>query len=147
MTEHEDLTGINEVARMLSITPRTLRFYEDKGLITPCRVGAIRAYTKKQIARMQLILRGKRLGFSLRDIEEFLDLYDADPQHVEQMRALAERCRQRIDLLEGQRAAIAETLSELEEIERQALARVPARRGRPPRARLDDAGAHAGGGH
>jgi DNA-binding transcriptional MerR regulator len=134
MTEQEDLTGINEVARMLDITPRTLRFYEDKGLITPCRVGAIRVYTKRQIARMQLILRGKRLGFSLRDIEEFLDLYDADPQHVEQMRALAERCRQRIELLDRQREAIAETLAELETIERQALERIPrarARRARP----------------
>jgi DNA-binding transcriptional MerR regulator len=129
----EDLTGINEVARMLAITPRTLRFYEDKGLITPCRVGAIRVYTRREIARMQLILRGKRLGFSLRDIVEFLDLYDADPQHVEQMRALAERCRQRIDRLAAQQEAIAETLTELMEIERQALERIPApRRSRRP---------------
>jgi DNA-binding transcriptional MerR regulator len=126
MTEQEDLTGINDVARMLDVTPRTLRFYEDKGLITPCRVGAIRVYTKRQIARMQLILRGKRLGFSLRDIEEFLDLYDADPQHVEQMRALAE----------------------LETIERQALERIPRRRGRPPRASGPESAAfHPNGSH
>ncbi|WP_010186671.1 MerR family transcriptional regulator [Sphingomonas sp. PAMC 26605] len=131
MTElSQDLTGINEVARMLDITPRTLRFYEDKGLITPCRVGAIRVYTRREIARMRLILRGKRLGFTLRDIVEFLDLYDADPQHVEQMRALAGRCRQRIDRLAAQQEAIAETLEELEKIEREALARVvkPVRR-------------------
>ena len=121
----QDLTGINEVARMLDITPRTLRFYEDKGLITPCRVGAIRVYTRREIARMRLILRGKRLGFTLRDIVEFLDLYDTDPQHVEQMRALAQRCRQRIDRLAAQQEAIAETLVELEKIEREALARVP----------------------
>ncbi|MEG3175067.1 MerR family DNA-binding transcriptional regulator [Sphingomonas sp. RB3P16] len=126
-----DLTGINDVARMLDITPRTLRFYEDKGLITPCRVGAIRVYTKREIARMRLILRGKRLGFSLRDIVEFLDLYDADPQHVEQMRALAERCRQRIVSLAAQQEAIAETLAELEKIERQALDRVLATRRKP----------------
>lgn len=131
MTEpSQDLTGINDVARMLDITPRTLRFYEDKGLITPCRVGAIRVYTRREIARMRLILRGKRLGFTLRDIVEFLDLYDADPQHVEQMRALAERCRQRIDRLAAQQEAIAETLEELEKIEHEALARVakPTRR-------------------
>jgi DNA-binding transcriptional MerR regulator len=131
MTEpSQELTGINQVARMLDITPRTLRFYEDKGLITPCRVGAIRVYTRREIARMRLILRGKRLGFTLRDIVEFLDLYDADPQHVEQMRALAERCRQRIDRLAAQQEAIAETLEELEKIEREALARVakPVRR-------------------
>jgi DNA-binding transcriptional MerR regulator len=131
MTEpSQDLTGINQVARMLDITPRTLRFYEDKGLITPCRVGAIRVYTRREIARMRLILRGKRLGFTLRDIVEFLDLYDADPQHVEQMRALAQRCRKRIDRLAAQQEAIAETLEELEKIEREALARVakPVRR-------------------
>ncbi|TPG54124.1 MerR family transcriptional regulator [Sphingomonas glacialis] len=128
----EDLTGINAVAEMLDITPRTLRFYEDKGLITPCRVGAIRVYTRREIARMRLILRGKRLGFTLRDIVEFLDLYDADPQHVEQMRALAQRCRQRIDRLAAQQEAIAETLAELEKIEREALERVPKpRRPRP----------------
>ena len=127
----QDLTGINTVARMLDITPRTLRFYEDKGLITPCRVGAIRVYTRREIARMRLILRGKRLGFTLRDIVEFLDLYDADPQHVEQMRALAQRCRQRIDRLAAQQEAIAETLVELEKIEREALARVPKPRRAP----------------
>lgn len=121
----KDLTGINEVARLLDITPRTLRFYEDKGLITPCRVGSTRVYTRREIARMRLILRGKRLGFTLRDIVEFLDLYDADPQHVEQMRALAQRCRQRIDRLAAQQDAIAETMIELEKIEREALARVP----------------------
>jgi DNA-binding transcriptional MerR regulator len=120
----QELTGINAVARMLDITPRTLRFYEDRGLITPGRVGTIRVYTKREIARMQLILRGKRLGFTLADITEFLDLYDADPQHVEQMRALAERCRERIDRLDAQREAIAETLGELEKIEAQALERI-----------------------
>lgn len=123
-TTQQELTGINAVARMLGITPRTLRFYEDRGLITPGRVGTIRVYTRREIARMQLILRGKRLGFTLSDITEFLDLYDADPQHVEQMRALAERCRERIDRLDAQREAIAETLGELEKIEAQALERI-----------------------
>ncbi|MGU3391305.1 MULTISPECIES: MerR family DNA-binding transcriptional regulator [Sphingomonas] len=121
----DDLTGIQEVSRMLGVSARTLRFYEDKGLIEPCRIGTTRVYTRREVARMQLILRGKRLGFTLRDIEEFLDLYDADPQHVEQMRALAERCRQRIDLLDAQREAIVQTRDELEKIEQEALARIP----------------------
>ncbi|MEX6999518.1 MerR family transcriptional regulator, partial [Pseudomonas aeruginosa] len=73
----DDLTGIQEVSRMLGVSARTLRFYEDKGLIEPCRIGTTRVYTRREVARMQLILRGKRLGFTLRDIEEFLDLYDA----------------------------------------------------------------------
>ena len=110
---------------MLGVSARTLRFYEDKGLIEPCRIGTTRVYTRREVARMQLILRGKRLGFTLRDIEEFLDLYDADPQHVEQMRALAEHCRQRIDLLDAQREATVQTRDELEKIEQEALARIP----------------------
>ncbi|MEG3163977.1 MerR family DNA-binding transcriptional regulator [Sphingomonas sp. PB2P19] len=120
----DDLTGIQDVARTLGVSARTLRFYEDKGLIEPCRIGTTRIYTRRDVARMQLILRGKRLGFSLRDIEEFLGLYDSDPQHVEQMRALAERCRQRIDDLAQQQTAIAQTLAELEKIEGEALQRV-----------------------
>lgn len=121
-----DLRGIQEVANALGITPRTLRFYEDRGLIRPRRVGTMRVYTKREVARMQLILRGKRLGFSLRDIEEFLDLYDADPQHVEQMRALAERVGERIGELEQQRAVLDQTLAELRVIAVQANARVEA---------------------
>jgi DNA-binding transcriptional MerR regulator len=123
-TRRDDLAGINAVAQMLGITPRTLRFYEDKGLIAPCRVGTTRIYRRREVARMQLILRGKQLGFSLREIEDLLDLYDADPQHVEQMRALAERCRQRIGLLDRQREAITETRAELEKIEQAALDRI-----------------------
>lgn len=121
-----DLRGIQEVANALGITPRTLRFYEDRGLIRPRRIGTMRVYTKREVARMQLILRGKRLGFSLRDIEEFLDLYDADPQHVEQMRALAERVGERIGELEQQRAVLDQTLAELRVIAVQANARVDA---------------------
>ncbi|WP_284734718.1 MerR family transcriptional regulator [Sphingosinicella terrae] len=120
------LCGIQEVADLLGITPRTLRFYEDRGLIEPHRVGTARIYTKREIGRMQLILRGKRLGFSLREIQEFLDLYDADPQHLEQMRVLAERCRARIETLEAQRRALDETLEELNAMERQARDRVRA---------------------
>jgi len=120
----DDLTGIQDVAKALGVSPRTLRFYEDKGLIEPCRIGTTRIYTRRDVARVQLILRGKRLGFSLRDIEEFLGLYDSDPQHVEQMRALAERCRLRIDDLRHQQDAIAQTLAELEKIEGEALDRV-----------------------
>ncbi|WP_163960088.1 MerR family transcriptional regulator [Sphingomonas insulae] len=121
-----ELQGIQEVADMLGITPRTLRFYEDKGLIEPCRIGTTRVYRRREIARMQLILRGKRLGFSLTDIAEFLDLYDADPQHLEQMRALAERVRMRIDELEVQRDALDQTLADLAKLEGEALARVHA---------------------
>ncbi|MEO6092021.1 MAG: MerR family DNA-binding transcriptional regulator [Novosphingobium sp.] len=120
----ETLHGIQDVADRLGITPRTLRFYEDRHLIEPTRVGSSRIYTRRDIGRMQLILRGKQLGFSLREIKEFLDLYDADPQHLEQMRHLAARCRERIANLELQHAALKQTLSELKSIEKSALQRV-----------------------
>jgi DNA-binding transcriptional MerR regulator len=124
--EWGELHGIQQVATELGISTRTMRFYEDKGLIEPRRVGTTRIYTRREVGRMQLILRGKRLGFSLRDIQTFLDLYDADPQHIEQMRALADRVRERIEELEQHQAAIEQTLVELRQIECEALARVTA---------------------
>jgi DNA-binding transcriptional MerR regulator len=83
--------GIQEVASALGVTPRTLRFYEDNGLISPQRVGSTRVYTRRDVGRMQLILRGKKLGFTIREIREFLDLYDTDPGHREQMEHLVTR--------------------------------------------------------
>jgi DNA-binding transcriptional MerR regulator len=120
----QELLGIRDASILLGITTRTLRFYEDRGLIEPRRVGAARVYTRRETARMQLILRGKRLGFSLREIREFLDLYDADPHQVEQMRVLAQQCRQRIETLTAQQSALAQTIAELEEMEHAALERV-----------------------
>ena len=112
---------ITELAAQLGVTARAIRFYEDKGLISPARAGTARIYTRRELARMQLILRGKRLGFSLRDIKQFLDLYDHDPTHEEQRRQLLARVRHRMSELEKTRAAVTETLAELEEIEQQAL--------------------------
>jgi DNA-binding transcriptional MerR regulator len=119
-----ELRGIADVSTELGVTPRTLRFYEDRGLIQPRRVGQTRLYARRDLARMQLILRGKRLGFSLAEIEAFLDLYDADPQHLEQMRALAGRCRERIEELEAQKTALEQTLGELRGLEAETRARI-----------------------
>lgn len=123
---NRDLMGIQEVAGMLGVTHRTLRFYEDKGLIEPQRVGNTRIYARREVARMQLILRGKRLGFTIREISEFLDLYDADPEHVEQSKLLLRRIRERLKLLARQRAAIDETVSELKKLEAETLAEIAA---------------------
>ncbi len=117
-----DMLGIQEAATQLGVTMRTLRFYEDKGLIAPHRAGTTRIYSKREMGRMQLILRGKRLGFSIREIKEFLDLYDVDPEHQEQVRALLLRIRDRIEELRQQRTAIDQTLEEMLSIERQSLA-------------------------
>ncbi|PZU59124.1 MAG: MerR family transcriptional regulator [Sphingobium sp.] len=111
--------GIQDVARQLGVTQRTLRFYEDKGLIDPERVGSTRIYSRRDIGRMQLVLRGKRLGFSLREIKEFLDLYDADPAHVEQMAKLLGQVQRRLVDLEKQKHALDETIRELKLIERE----------------------------
>ena len=122
-----EFKGIQQVAEELGVTHRTLRFYEDKGLIAPQRIGTTRVYSKREMGRMRLILRGKRLGFSIREIGEFLDLYDADPQQHTQMEALLKRVREKREGLRQQRRAIDETIRELNEIEKEAedyLARV-----------------------
>ena len=121
-SERPEMLGIQEAARQLGVTMRTLRFYEDKGLIAPQRVGTTRIYSRREMGRMQLILRGKRLGFSIREITEFLDLYDVDPQHLEQVRTLQNKVSKRIADLRKQKRAIEQTLSELLSIEQQAKA-------------------------
>ncbi len=116
------LLTVTELANLLGITPRTIRFYESKELLKPLRVGTTRAYSYRDRARMQLILRAKRLGFSLTDIREYLALYNVDPGQVEQQRLLLGKVRQRIDALERQQQDLAESLDELRDIERQAEA-------------------------
>lgn len=128
--DEAELRGIADVAEALGVTARTLRFYEDRGLLQPRRVGQVRLYSRRDVARMRLILRGKRLGFSLAEIEAFLDLYDADPQHLEQMRALAGRCQERIAELRARREAIDQTIAEIETLEREAAQRIADTQGR-----------------
>jgi len=118
-TKETLLFSVSQLARQLGVTTRTIRFYEDKHLISPQRAGTTRVYTHRDRARLMLILRGKRLGFSLREIKEFLDLYDVDPEHHTQLRQLLNSVVKRMDKLQAQRAAIDESLTELAEIERQ----------------------------
>ena len=112
------LYSVTQLAKDLGITPRTLRFYEDKGLLMPQRLGTTRAYTHRDRVRMILILRGKRMGFSLREIKEFLDLYDADHSSAKQMQHLLKKVRGRITLLEEQLHAVEVSLSELRNMEK-----------------------------
>ncbi|NIA71752.1 MerR family DNA-binding transcriptional regulator [Pelagibius litoralis] len=111
------LYSVTELAAELKVTPRALRFYEDKGLIVPQRAGKTRVYTHRDRGRIILILRGKRLGFSLREIAEWLDLYDQDPGQVEQMRLTLSKTRKRIKALEARQRDLEETLQELRGIE------------------------------
>jgi DNA-binding transcriptional MerR regulator len=121
------LLTVTQLAQALGVTARAMRFYETKGLIAPPRVGTTRVYTRRELARMKLILRGKELGFSLREIKEFLDLYDIDTTQKTQMKVLIEGVRKRRAMLEAQRDALTRTLDELAELERQALASLATR--------------------
>ena len=112
--------SVTQLSKALDMTARAIRFYEDKGLISPRRVGGNRVYTIRDRARMILIQRGKRLGFTLREIKEYLDLYDADPTHAKQLRLLLKAVHRRIQRLEDQRIAVNETLAELRDMEAQA---------------------------
>ncbi len=116
----QKLYTVTELAEQLGMTPRALRFYEDKGLVRPQRAGTTRIYTHRDRGRLALILRGKRLGFSLREIAEWLDIYDADPAQTKQMRVLVEKVHVRIIALERQRDDLDATLDELKEIEKAA---------------------------
>ncbi len=113
----EGLFSITELADELGVTPRAIRFYEAKGLLEPQRAGATRVYSHRDRARLQIILRGKRLGFSLALVQKYLDLYDADPTHKVQLEHLLAGARQRIAELEAQRQDLELTIEELREIE------------------------------
>lgn len=126
----KELLTVNELAEDLGITPRALRFYETKGLIAPQRAGTTRVYTRRDRGRLALIMRGKRLGFSLADIREYLDLYDADPGNVRQMKLLLARVRDRLARLDQQRKALEAATAELKDIERQVQDALAERTGR-----------------
>ncbi|HIJ38038.1 MAG TPA: MerR family DNA-binding transcriptional regulator [Rhodospirillaceae bacterium] len=117
----DKIYSVSELAKALGVTARTIRFYEDKGLIQPQRAGVARVYTHRERARMVLILRGKRLGFTLKDIKEFLDLYVVDTKRVEQLQLLLKKVRLRAGQLEEQRQALEQTLEELKDIEKQTV--------------------------
>ncbi|MES9970559.1 MAG: MerR family DNA-binding transcriptional regulator [Candidatus Thiodiazotropha sp.] len=119
-----ELYSVTELAEQLGITPRAIRFYETKGLIKPQRAGTTRVYTHRDRARLQLILRGKRLGFTLANIKEYLDLYDVDPSQETQVQMLLKGITRRIGELEQQREDLETTLIELEEMRQQCVANI-----------------------
>ncbi|WP_127142550.1 MerR family transcriptional regulator [Pelagibacterium montanilacus] len=124
--DRHDLFSIADLAREFQISTRTIRFYESKGLLQPDRVGATRVFRRRDRARLILILRGKRLGFSLRDISEYLSLYDADRSRTAQVQLLLDKVDQRLDQLESQKQDLETTISELGEIRALAAQRLHA---------------------
>lgn len=110
----QDTFRIAELAEDFNVTARTIRFYESHGLLNPIRDGQNRIYSRQDRAKLAWILRGKRVGFSLTEIKEMLDLYDAGDGRMKQRAVTLTKCRQRISDLQSQRADIDATIAELQ---------------------------------
>ncbi|ADE84239.1 MerR family transcriptional regulator [Rhodobacter capsulatus] len=109
----DDMMTIREMCDAFEVTPRTLRFYEAKELLFPLREGQKRLFTRRDRARLKLILRGKRFGFSLEDIRQLLDLYDMGDQQKTQMAETLKLARQRLREMERQRDELDQAIGEL----------------------------------
>ena len=119
-----DLHTISELAEEFEITTRTIRFYEDEGLLRPKRNGRQRIYSKRDYVRLKLILRGKRLGLSLSEISDIIELYDSDQGELGQLDSFLQSIRERRIILKQKREDIDATLSELQRIERRCRTRL-----------------------
>lgn len=115
----QEVFSIRELASEFDVTTRAIRFYEDKGLLNPARNGVNRVYRRGDRMRLALILRGKRLGFSLQEIQEMFDAYYHHDGAGEQLKLTLAKSRERMKSLEQQREDIDKTLSELKDICRQ----------------------------
>ncbi len=105
--------SIGDLAKEFGVTLRTLRFYEDRGLVNPRRNGTTRIYSRRDRGRLKLVLMGKRVGFSLDEIGDMLDLYDLRDGQVPQMRVAVEKFSNQIAILEGQKRDIEQAIDEL----------------------------------
>ncbi|HTQ15365.1 MAG TPA: MerR family DNA-binding transcriptional regulator [Rhizomicrobium sp.] len=105
--------SIRQLTKEMGVTSRTLRHYEDEGLLAPERRGQARIYSQRDRARLMLILRGRRVGFTLAEIREILDLYDADKSGVAQLQHSKKKFAERLAALERQKIDIDESIAEL----------------------------------
>src|SRR4029434_4107172 len=114
MLQHKAHHSIGELCDEFGVTARALRFYEDEALIAPERRGTQRLYTDRDRARLAWILRGKRVGLSLAEIKELLDLYDIGDGRRTQRLKTVERCQARVDSLRSHHASLDATIKECE---------------------------------
>lgn len=129
-TATDQIYGIAELAEKHGVTQRTIRFYEDKGLMSPRRVGGQRVYTDFDSKRLGLILRAKAIGSKLSDIKTFLELYGREGEgRIQQLGFVIDKTAAEIEALEAKRAQIDTTLAELRLIHDGAKARLEKRRG------------------
>ena len=124
MTPDTTAYSISDLAQEFNLTTRAIRFYEDEGLLQPGRSGRRRVYSARDRVRLKLILRGKRLGFSLSDVRDIIEMYDLDAGETGQLRYFLDQIKERREALEQQRSDIALTLKELDEIESQCQGRL-----------------------
>lgn len=110
----EKTYSITELCREFDVTPRALRFYEQKGLLNPARRGWTRLFSYRDRVRLQLVLRGKRVGFSLEEIKEMLDLYNLRDGQITQLRVASVKMKERLGALLKQRGELEEAIADLE---------------------------------
>lgn len=113
-TDRDRTYSITELCKEFDVTPRTLRFYEQKGLLSPARRGWTRLFSYRDRARLNLILRGKRVGFSLEEIKEMLDLYNLRDGQLTQLRVASTKMRERLGVLKVQRIELDQAIGDLE---------------------------------
>ena len=124
MTPDTTAYSISDLAQEFNLTTRAIRFYEDEGLLQQGRSGRRRVYSARDRVRLKLILRGKRLGFSLSDVRDIIEMYDLDAGETGQLRYFLDQIQERREALEQQRSDIDLTLRELDEIESQCQGRL-----------------------
>ena len=110
----ENLTRIGDMAREFGVTLRALRFYEDKGLIQPIRHGATRLYRTSDRKRLDFVLLGRRVGFSLREIKQMIDLHDPKGSNIRQLKVMLDKSERQRGRLEKQREELAQALADLD---------------------------------
>lgn len=115
---------IRELADAFDVTTRTIRFYEDEGLLSPLREGQNRIFRSRDRVRLKLILRGKRLGFTLAEIKEIVGMYDAPPGEAGQLELFLKKIDERRTELEDKRRDIEDTIEELDSLAEQSRARL-----------------------